>query len=171
MLRTVVCSKMSAPEASTTRASPRTRRAGCTVAQCGVNDPPRTPSAASIAAASPASSIRSSASVKPRACAVATSSRNRASCAGERASVIVPPRWNCASMPSSSIDPADLVAGLLHRAVQSQRTAAGDDFRASTSHEVGKSALHQPPLRPEAPNPATSCSSTATRRVGSARRR
>jgi hypothetical protein len=52
-----------------------------------------TPSAASISATSPASSIRWSASVNPRACALDTSPRNLASCAGVRASVIVPPRW------------------------------------------------------------------------------
>ena len=67
-------------------------------------------------------------------------------------------------------DLADLVTGVLHAAVQPQRLSA-EDFRAITSQEVGKRALHQPPLRPEAPNPATSCSSTATRSVGSARRR
>ncbi len=36
---------------------------------------------------------------------------------------------------------------------------------------TGNSAEHQPPLRPDAPNPAVSRSTTATRRVGSSRRR
>ena len=40
--------------------------------------------------------------------------------------------------------------------------------RASLSCEAGNSAEHQPPLRPDAPNPATSASSTTMRRVGSA---
>ncbi|CAB4715456.1 unannotated protein [freshwater metagenome] len=39
---------------------------------------------------------------------------------------------------------------------------------ASVSSEAGKRAEHQPPLRPEAPKPATSASSTAIRSVGSA---
>jgi len=39
---------------------------------------------------------------------------------------------------------------------------------ASRAHEVGNSAEHQPPLRPDAPKPATSRSSTAIRSDGSA---
>ena len=37
--------------------------------------------------------------------------------------------------------------------------------------EVGNSAEHQPPLRPDAPKPATSASSTTIRSDGSARAR
>ncbi len=40
--------------------------------------------------------------------------------------------------------------------------------RASAASDVANSAEHQPPLRPEAPKPATSRSSTATRSEGSA---
>jgi len=40
--------------------------------------------------------------------------------------------------------------------------------RASVPIDWGKSAEHQPPLRPDAPNPAISFSSTAIRSVGSA---
>ena len=48
---------------------------------------------------------------------------------------------------------------------------SSDESATSVCHEVGNSALHQPPLRPEAPKPATSASSTTIRRCGSARRR
>ncbi len=49
-------------------------------------------------------------------------------------------------------------------AVRSLRAASDDE-------DAGKSAEHHPPLRPEAPNPATSASHTAIRRPGSARAR
>ena len=42
---------------------------------------------------------------------------------------------------------------------------------ARRSRFMATNAEHQPPLRPEAPNPATSRSSTAIRIPGSARRR
>ena len=49
------------------------------------------------------------------------------------------------------------------------RTAASRlDDAATLRREAGKIAEHHPPLRPEAPNPATSRSSTATRNDGSA---
>ena len=41
-------------------------------------------------------------------------------------------------------------------------------WRASAASEVANKAEHQPPLRPDAPNPATSRSTTTTRKVGSA---
>jgi hypothetical protein len=43
--------------------------------------------------------------------------------------------------------------------------------RAILAADAGNSAEHQPPLRPEAPKPATSRSSTIVRRLGSARAR
>ncbi|HEV8425656.1 MAG TPA: hypothetical protein VGS14_10770 [Actinomycetes bacterium] len=43
--------------------------------------------------------------------------------------------------------------------------------RASFSRSMAMNAEHQPPLRPEAPKPATSRSTTASRSPGSARRR
>ena len=54
--------------------------------------------------------------------------------------------------------PADAVSG-------------GPPSRASLGFDAGNSAEHQPPFLPEAPNPAVSCSRTATRRAGSARSR
>ena len=48
------------------------------------------------------------------------------------------------------------------------RMASRPCRRASAASEVAKRAEHQPPFRPDAPNPATSRSSTATRSEGSA---
>ncbi len=47
-----------------------------------------------------------------------------------------------------------------------RRAAARPCSRAILSQEAGKSSEHQPPLRPEAPKPAISFSSTAMRRPG-----
>jgi len=48
------------------------------------------------------------------------------------------------------------------------RTASSRlDRAASASHDTGYSEEHQPPLRPDAPKPTLSRSSTTTRRVGS----
>jgi hypothetical protein len=44
-------------------------------------------------------------------------------------------------------------------------------IRSSLVSDAGNRAEHQPPLRPEAPNPAISASQTTTRRLGSARDR
>ena len=42
---------------------------------------------------------------------------------------------------------------------------------ASFASDAGNNAEHQPPLRPDAPNPAISASHTAMRRLGCARAR
>ena len=63
--------------------------------------------------------------------------------------------------------PGDLGDRTLHRAVLRDRRVApnlGGEGRDAT----GYSAEHQPPLRPDAPKPAISASSTATRSDGSA---
>ena len=70
-------------------------------------------------------------------------------------------------MPSAAVDPRDLVDGLAHRPVLGQgRLPVGQPRRLG--EQAGNSAEHQPPLRPEAPYPATSASSTAIRSDGSA---
>ena len=48
------------------------------------------------------------------------------------------------------------------------RAASAPASSARVAAVTGNSAEHQPPLRPEAPNPATSCSSSAMRSAGSA---
>ena len=62
-----------------------------------------------------------------------------------------------------------------HRAYTTARpVSSGTEERArdsSVERDAGNSAEHQPPLRPEAPNPTDSASHTAIRRPGSARAR
>ena len=53
-------------------------------------------------------------------------------------------------------------------ALRIARIASGPCRRASAASDVANSAEHQPPLRPDAPKPATSRSTTAMRRDGSA---
>ena len=53
----------------------------------------------------------------------------------------------------------------------SASASAREERFANDSREEGKSAEHQPPFRPLAPNPAVSASSTVIRRDGSARAR
>ena len=73
-------------------------------------------------------------------------------------------------MPSASATrPTSRTVSCIARCIRS--APSSDDALPSLSQPVGNSALHQPPLRPEAPNPATSASSTAIRSDGSARRR
>ena len=67
--------------------------------------------------------------------------------------------------------PPDLVDGGPHGGVLGERALAVGDrptVAASLSSEAGNSAEHQPPLRPDAPKPAISASSTTIRSVGSA---
>ena len=63
--------------------------------------------------------------------------------------------------------PADLVDGVVHRALLGDRTLATTD-RGDDLCDAENRADTQPPLRPDAPKPAISASSTAMRqrRVG-----
>ena len=73
-----------------------------------------------------------------------------------RASTMLPPLAKWQSIPSARVT----------------RWTSSTEARIAAScaspSEVGNSAEHQPPLRPEAPNPATSASTTTIRSVGSA---
>ena len=165
-----VCSKRSTPRRSTTLASPRTRRAGWIAAQCGVNVAPSAPPVDSCSRASAGLRRRRSSSVNPRERAVSTSPVIRASWTRVCASTTVPPRWYWASIPSAAATrPTSRTVSCIARCWRS--AASGPPRPARVDHEVGNRALHQPPLRPEAPKPATSCSSTAIRSPGSARLR
>ena len=85
-----------------------------------------------------------------------TPARARASWALLRASTMVPPLAKWQSMPSA-------------RATRwTSSTEARIAASCASPSDVGNSAEHQPPLRPEAPNPATSASSTTIRSAGSA---
>ena len=63
---------------------------------------------------------------------------------------------------------ADQVDGVLHGPCAWRPWRLGRTWRTSAPSETANNAEHQPPLRPEAPNPATSFSTTAMRSVGSA---
>ena len=93
--------------------------------------------------------------------------RARRHCGPVRASTTVPPLANGTPRRSATRPTSSTVA---HISRCWARAAAGLEpgRRASLSCEAGNSAEHQPPLRPDAPYPATSASSTTMRRVGSA---
>ncbi len=79
----------------------------------------------------------------------------------------MPPLAQWQSMPSAAATAptsSTVAKSARHRSTAARR----EETRATLSIEAGKSEEHQPPLRPEAPKPATSRSSTATRIVGSA---
>jgi len=81
-----------------------------------------------------------------------------------RANVTVPPFTQSQSMPSSAATvPTSSTAARI-------ASAAGAPWRrVSDEVPAGNSAEHQPPVRPLAPNPAISCSTTTTRTPGSSR--
>ncbi len=111
-------------------------------------------------------------SPRPHDRASSTSRAAERSWARLRASAMVPPlakpmssRSSSATRPTSSTD-ARIAACI---AAAAARSDPGRSARADV--DAGNSAEHQPPLRPDAPNPAVSASSTTTRSVGSARSR
>ena len=82
---------------------------------------------------------------------------------------MVPPLLAWASMPSASAtaSTSSTVARMAWcSAIASARVEPGS--AAVFASDAGNRAEHQPPLRPDAPNPAVSASSTTTRIVGSA---
>ncbi len=83
---------------------------------------------------------------------------------------MVPPLAACASMPSSSAARRTSSTAPRIAACRASAPARLDRF-AIESREEGNNAEHQPPLRPLAPKPAVSASTTAIRSVGSARAR
>ena len=136
------------PRRVTTSARPRTSRAGWIAAQSGVYVAPRVRVARSRSPASAGESTWSP-----------YSARARASWAWFRASTMVPPLAKWQSIPSARVT----------------RWTSSTEARIAAScaspSDVGNSAEHQPPLRPEAPKPATSASTTTIRSVGSASER
>ena len=117
--------------------------------------------------ASAADSRRRSSSPTPRARASSTSRLARSSWTPVRARTTVPPWANPHSMASvPTTRPTSPTVSIMAR-----RTAApepGPPIWSSLGSGTANSAEHQPPLRPEAPNPTTSRSITAMRRLGSA---
>jgi hypothetical protein len=145
--RTRVRSWTVTPCRSAASARPRTSRAGCSAAQCGLYVPPSTPDAPQIARAAAASRT-----VCPAAC-------SRRNWAGVRASDTVPPLAKWQSMPSAAAA----------RPTSSTVSSSAACIAGVTA--AGNRAEHQPPLRPDAPKPQYSASSTTIRRSGAARAR
>ena len=79
----------------------------------------------------------------------------------------MPPLAQWQSMPSAAATrPTSSTVCCIARymAMAASRPA----IRVSLASDAGNSAEHQPPLRPDAPNPAMFASQTATRRPGCA---
>ena len=79
----------------------------------------------------------------------------------------MPPLRKWQSMPSASVTrpTSSTVSNIASR---SDTADSRDDDAATFDSDVGNSADAQPPLRPLAPKPAVSASSTTTRSDGSA---
>ncbi len=158
----LVRSKMLTPCRSQAAARPCTSLAGWIAAQSSVYVAPRVRVASRMAVASGA--LSSERSDRPQASASATSARARTSWAFERAREIVPPRAyeqsmfsSAATRPTSRTEPR--IASCWARALDRDDPGSA----ASEEREAGKSAEHQPPFRPDAPNPTCSASRTAIR--------
>ncbi len=82
----------------------------------------------------------------------------------------VPPLAKWQSMPSAAATrPTSSTVSCMARCMA--MAAGRPAIRSSFDSDDGNSAEHQPPLRPEAPNPAISRSHTTTRQPGLARAR
>ena len=129
---------------------------------------PSTPAASRRSAASARSSQRRSSSPSPNWRASASSSRSRTVWAGLRGEGERTRPWRSGSRcpPPSATRPTSSTVSYIARCMA---IAAGlaRARRHGRRRRIGSSAEHQPPLRPLAPKPATSASSTTTRRLGS----
>ncbi len=84
----------------------------------------------------------------------------------------MPPLRARASMPSSAATAStSSTVARIASCWASACTREEPGSAARVASEAGKSAEHQPPLRPDAPKPAVSASSTTTRIDGSSRSR
>ena len=155
------------PCRSTARASPRTSRAGWIDAQCGEYVAPSTSVAPSRACASSADSSEKCSGPKPHERWSSISAIARSICTGVRMRATVPPlrKWQSTPSASATLPTSSTVSNI---ASISDTAASRDDDAATFDIAVGNSAEAQPPLRPLAPKPAVSASSTTMRSDGSA---
>ena len=103
---------------------------------------------------------------RPNSAASCASARARSSWASDRATTTVPPSAMSASMPSAAATrPTSATESRIaaYCAIAASRPASA----ASRSIGTGNSAEHQPPLRPDAPKPAISASTSTIRSSGS----
>ena len=158
---------ITAPARSAASARPAARRAGWTRAQCGEKRPPSAPGTAIRARM--ASASRSTLPVSPHARWVSIARRTRRSSSGVWAACSDPPLWKSHAMPSAATTrPTSSTVASIARC--SAATASRPLRRAQRSRSPDTSPSTQPPLRPDAPNPAVSASSTTTSSSGAARR-
>ena len=166
---TSVRSKRVTPSASTTSARPRTSFAGCSLAQAGSNIAPGSSPSRPVAPNREPTVRWSQYSGRstPNRRSSATSALANSRCTALRANTTVPPRSKSQSMPSSrATRPTSSTVSTI--ACRIATAASKPCWRSSDPGERGNSAEHQPPLRPDAPKPAISRSSTAIRSWGSA---
>jgi hypothetical protein len=119
---------------------------------------------------SSASSQRKSSSPNPHARSSSSIDLTRSRCVGEVMAVSVPPFTNSASIPSSAATRP--TSSTVAKRARSIATAAGRPYRrAILLRGAANKPEHHPPLRPDAPKPATSFSINATRIPGCPRKR
>ena len=109
-----------------------------------------------------------SSSSKPQVRSCSTCACSRGTCTAAVASSSVPPLEKCASIPSAAAT-APTSSTVANSARWSATAASRPCAFAVVSRLPANNAEHQPPLRPDAPNPAISASRTAIRSVGSRR--
>ena len=160
---TFVPSWMRTPSSSATRRSPRTSSAGWRIAAEGSNMPAMWRSDPLRSAV--CSGVHSSNGITPSSRQVAITPSQAPSWACDVAVQRCPPRWNCASMPCSlQNSPISSTAESAACAMASPPSRPHSSTRVPSlaHHEIAK-----PPLRPLAPPPQMSCSSTTTSHEGS----
>jgi hypothetical protein len=161
-------SQIVAPARSAAAARPSASCIGCTRAQCGVKRAPMAPSTAIRARVCSAVSSTLSDSVIPQRRSSAISARWRSSSSGVWATCSEPPLRYAQAMPSrATTSPIASTVAWIARSWAS--TASRPAFAAQRSREPASSPTTQPPLRPDAPKPTVSASSTTTSSAGAAR--
>lgn len=160
---TVVSSQIATPSFSTASASPRASFAGWILAPCGCHRPPTAPSTRTRAAVSVAS--HSSTSVCGQVDSSACAARSRASWAALRAMFSSPPLRMSASR--ASVAATRMTSSTVAFMAACWSSAAWRPrVRTYCSRPPVTELVSQPPLRPDAPNPANRRSSTAIRASG-----
>ena len=151
-------SKIRTPRASSRSRSPKASRAGCTVAVCGTNTPPRNTGDAQIACAPAASTARTA--------APSTASALTPSCAGAVETTSSPALRYQASTPSASHQAP--IASTVACAAATQARAGASPRSARSDGRLRSRLETKPPLRPLGPCPQRAASTMTTRASGAA---
>jgi hypothetical protein len=165
-----VRSNSETPSASTTRASPRTSFAGCSARARRVEHragAPRRRDRSHRTREPPCAGPSTRGRSTPNAPHLGHIRRAESRCTSSRGEHHGAAALEVAVDALDAGHPTHLVDGVDHR-LRIATAASKPCSRSSEPADRGNSAEHQPPLRPDAPNPAISRSSTAMRRPGSA---